>query len=107
MKKIICLSSTLIIAVFLLSGCASVAEKGAVKTPPENKTPAACQVDSDCVPKPECHPMECIPSKDAKNYEKPKMCTLMFSYQAAYSAEDCACVEGACVNKNIGRKAEY
>ena len=68
---------------------------------------SACTADSDCIPLPsECHPMECINKKYESSYVKPEVCTMIFMAEAAYSPEDCACVAGRCVNRNIGRALE-
>ena len=78
--------------------------------PDEEKTPAAddskkeCESDSDCIPLPsECHPTECINKKYEGEYTKPSACTEIFMLEAAYTPEDCLCVKGKCMNKNLGR----
>lgn len=127
MKKIAAFSTFLVFAVLIFFGCnITVQNNGTDKSPADNSpytetpqvgdtvteesaatTPPAdiCLVDGDCVPEPECHPHECMLKGEADKLEKPQVCTMMYDYQAAYSAEDCACTEGACVNKNLGRKA--
>jgi hypothetical protein len=66
-----------------------------------------CEEDSDCIPLPsDCHPMLCINKAHESNYERPEICTEIFMYEAAYDPEDCGCIEGRCVNKNIGRTSE-
>jgi hypothetical protein len=75
----------------------------------EEVCPAAeqvCLADSDCLPKPECHPMECINKNSESKYVKPQMCTMEYRWNAAYNPEDCACVNGVCINKNINRTGE-
>lgn len=64
---------------------------------------AACQTDADCVPLPVCHPHDCINKIFIDKYPAPQVCTELFDYQAAYSAEDCGCVSNVCTNKNLGR----
>ncbi len=64
---------------------------------------AACQTDADCVPLPVCHPRNCINKIFQDKYLQPQVCTELFDYQAAYSAEDCGCVANVCTNKNLGR----
>ena len=59
-----------------------------------------CEKDLDCIPKPECHPMECINSKYKNSFKMPEMCTMIFMNNAAYSQKDCACVNKKCINKN-------
>ena len=66
----------------------------------------ACSSSADCIPLPsECHPMECINSGHAMLFESPEACTLEFRYEAAYSPDDCGCVDGICTNLNLGRDA--
>jgi hypothetical protein len=75
----------------------------------EEACPAAeqvCAVDSDCIPKPGCHPTECINKNFEGNYAKPDICTMEYRWNAAYSQEDCACSDGICINKNINRTGE-
>jgi len=71
---------------------------------PSQKQLYSCKADSDCVPKPECHPLECINQKYVGLFKKPEICTEIFMYQAAYKKEDCACKTGGCINKNLQRK---
>jgi hypothetical protein len=78
----------MIIFAMLVSGCA------------ETPNHASCLTDADCVPMPGCHPQECINSAFVRDYEQPEVCTMMFDHTAAYSAEDCICVQGECQNKN-------
>ncbi len=65
-----------------------------------------CTSDLLCVPKPGCHPMECINSDFIDQFEQPDFCTEEFRFDAAYNADDCLCTDGMCVNKNLGRTAE-
>ncbi|OIO40758.1 hypothetical protein CO154_02305 [Candidatus Pacearchaeota archaeon CG_4_9_14_3_um_filter_31_7] len=77
--------------------CATPSGRTFTEIPEEQK----CEADADCIPLPsECHPLSCINKKFESNYKKPEACTMMFSENAAYKPEDCACEEGACVNKN-------
>ncbi|MFC1740942.1 hypothetical protein ACFL3V_00195 [Nanoarchaeota archaeon] len=65
-----------------------------------------CRTDTDCIPLPsDCHPTECINKRFEGDYQKPEVCTMVFMEEAAYSAEDCACESGQCVNKNLGKGA--
>jgi hypothetical protein len=67
----------------------------------------SCILGSDCIPLPsECHPVICINKKYESNYKKPEMCTMEFRFDAAYNPEDCACVDGFCINKNKGRTSD-
>ncbi len=59
-----------------------------------------CLSDSDCVPLPVCHPLRCINKDSAKNYDAPEICTMVFVENAAYSPDDCLCVDNHCINKN-------
>jgi len=74
------------------------------ETPSEDDSKNECTSDSDCIPLPsECHPTECINKKYEGEYTKPAVCTAIFMLEAAYNPEDCLCVKGKCMNKNIGR----
>jgi len=64
----------------------------------------SCTRDSDCIPKPGCHPHECINSKYNVKFKMPEACTLMFDCSAAYKQSDCACINQRCVNKNLGNR---
>ena len=64
----------------------------------------SCNADSDCVPKPGCHASECINKEYTNRFRSPDACTAMFSCSAAYTPEDCACIENKCVNENLGNK---
>ncbi|MBU0535876.1 MAG: hypothetical protein KKE20_02850 [Nanoarchaeota archaeon] len=60
-----------------------------------------CITDQDCIPKPsDCHATECINKVHEDLFNRPQMCTEMFSCSAAYTPEDCLCQDGECVNKN-------
>ncbi|HHQ45358.1 MAG TPA: hypothetical protein ENN13_04395 [Candidatus Altiarchaeales archaeon] len=62
----------------------------------------ACETDADCIPLPsDCHPHVCINLIYRENYESPEVCTMMYDNQAAYTPEDCACVDGQCANKKL------
>jgi hypothetical protein len=63
-----------------------------------------CNSDVDCVPKPDCHPKECINRNCAGYFVQPDVCTELFDCSAAYNAQACACVDHRCTNKNIGGK---
>jgi hypothetical protein len=47
--------------------------------------------------------MTCINKEFQDNYEKPEVCTTIYSLSAAYNPEDCICVEHKCINKNKER----
>lgn len=64
---------------------------------------SACTTDADCVPVPSCHPQRCINAEFTDNYKQPEFCTEQFDFSAAYSAEDCGCQQGSCVNLNADR----
>jgi hypothetical protein len=90
-----------LLLVISLAGCGQKETPGSAAggtTPPKDL--ASCKADTDCVPMPACHPMECINQKYASLYKKPDVCTLIFIQEAAYSAKDCVCAEGKCENKN-------
>jgi hypothetical protein len=70
----------------------------------DNAELQSCTTDADCIPHPAaCHPTECINRKFEGDFKKPEACTAIFMYEAAYSPEDCACLNNVCVNKNKGR----
>jgi hypothetical protein len=58
-----------------------------------------CQSDHDCIPRPGCHPKECINFKYANEFVYPNYCTSMYMCGAAYKGEDCICKNNSCVNK--------
>lgn len=60
-----------------------------------------CAVNSDCAPKPDCHPRECINRMYAGDYRKPDVCTQVIYDWAAYREDDCSCVNDRCVNDNL------
>ena len=102
--KALLLATLLIIILFIIAGCSEVIEE------PEEQifdSESFCYNDNDCVPKPGCHPRECINSKFVGDYEQPEFCTMIYDYQAAYSEEDCLCTNNECVNINIGRGIEH
>jgi len=78
--------------------------KGNDSTTPTPQEQQTCESDSDCVPIPSCHPRACIHKNYQDRYKKPDMCTELFDCSAAYSAEDCLCVDGTCRNQNLGNK---
>jgi hypothetical protein len=87
----------------MISGCTPQNNETQNSTPTTNPTQSisACSTDADCIPLPsDCHATKCINKKFEANYQKPEVCTMMFAVEAAYSAEDCACVESKCVNVN-------
>jgi hypothetical protein len=63
----------------------------------------ACNSDANCIPQPICHPTSCINRAFDAEYSKTLACTAIFMIEAAYSPEDCVCIENKCVNKNLGR----
>jgi len=61
-----------------------------------------CMVDLECVPLPsQCHPNSCINQEYQDSFIRPNICTEIFSYNAAYSQEDCLCENNVCTNKNL------
>lgn len=76
-------------------------KKEDLSTTPSESELKACSSDTDCVPKPGCHPKECINSMYESEYESPQVCTKIFMPDAAYNAKDCLCVNSVCVNKNL------
>lgn len=84
--------SLLLLISFLASGC--------TKDIPLPGDIYICSADSDCIPKPGCHPMECINLKYESMFKQPEMCTEIFMFSAAYTKEDCACENNLCINKN-------
>lgn len=94
----------LLIGIIFLSGCA--------EEEPENKVTEVtlemmkCTEDADCTPLPfECHAHSCINKKYESLFDKPEVCTTIFDCSSAYSAEDCYCSYGTCLNKNLGNKS--
>ncbi len=59
-----------------------------------------CVVNADCMPKPECHPLECINKQFASQYTKPATCSAGLFARAAESISDCSCNNGLCKNDN-------
>ncbi len=86
----------LVVGIFLLMGCTSDTDNSRYEA-----QLYSCETDTDCVPKPECHPRECINQAYSSDFESPELCTAMFDCNAAYTPENCACVDQQCVNKNI------
>jgi hypothetical protein len=66
-----------------------------------SETKDICTLDDECVPVPMCHPRQCITSYFAENFEQMDECTEVFFDDAAYTAEDCVCMQNKCINKNI------
>ncbi|MCD4704499.1 hypothetical protein K8R66_00300 [bacterium] len=60
-----------------------------------------CDAHDDCIPKPSCHPRECINKKYQNNYAQPEICTMMHDNCAAYHQDDCLCQQGICFNENL------
>ena len=60
-----------------------------------------CQTNNDCVPKPGCHPYECINFQYQGWFEQPQHCSEIADLCAAYKKEDCLCSHHKCLNKNI------
>jgi hypothetical protein len=88
----------LLLALVFILGCSQLGIS------PSQKELYSCKADSDCVPKPGCHPLECINQRYQGLFKKPGVCTEIFMLQAAYSKEDCACIGGSCINKNLQQK---
>ncbi|NTV23587.1 MAG: hypothetical protein HGA85_04395 [Nanoarchaeota archaeon] len=85
----------LLATLVLLASCAS-------KIPTDQAPPgeyATCSSDSDCIPQPGCHPVNCINSRFADRFKAPDACTMEYRCNAAYSAEDCMCQAGKCINR--------
>lgn len=70
------------------------------------KAEDTCNVNEDCIPKPECHPMSCINKKYESNYVKPQICTMEYRQEAAYNPEDCVCANNKCINKNLNQTGQ-
>lgn len=85
--------AVLIIIPLLVSGCITV---------PESET--YCETNDDCIPKPGCHPYECINKAYEDSYEHPEICTMVFDCSAAYKTEDCNCINQECINMNLNNK---
>lgn len=77
---------------------------GCVKSPIKEEDIYKCVADSDCIPKPDCHPRECINQNFKNLYKSPDLCTAIFDCNAAYKQKDCICSNNKCVNKNLGNK---
>lgn len=61
-----------------------------------------CETDDDCVPHPSCHPLRCINIDHYDRFFNPDLvCTMEVRPNAAYSSEDCLCVNNVCTNKNF------
>ena len=63
-----------------------------------------CSIDGDCIPLPyDCHAHSCITIEHESLFTpiEPLACTTIFISTAAYSSEDCVCLDGFCVNKNL------
>ncbi|MDP2749772.1 MAG: hypothetical protein Q8O89_02990 [Nanoarchaeota archaeon] len=58
-----------------------------------------CDTNMDCVPKPECHPKDCINKNAAIKYTKPSDCGTATYVWAAYNSNNCACVNKLCRNE--------
>jgi hypothetical protein len=84
----------------LVLGCAGKPTSPA----PSQEELYSCNADGDCIPKPGCHPSECINKAYENSFEQPEACTAMFSCSAAYSPEDCSCTNNTCINKNLENK---
>jgi hypothetical protein len=97
------LIAILFVFVVLLSGCTEAEEEPKVtEVTPEMMD---CVEDSDCIPLPfECHAHSCINKKYENEWAKPEVCTEIFDCSSAYSAEDCECSYGFCLNKNVLNK---
>ena len=84
------------IAMLFLVACANIPHVDPVEY-------IECQTDTDCVPALECHPKTCIPEDSTTGKFGPEICTQQFECEAAYTTEDCGCVNNKCINKNVGR----
>lgn len=81
----------------MISDCAPTETQTSI--PAENLT--ACQTNDECIPLPsECHPLKCINKEFEDQFAKPEVCTELFSLNAAYTSEDCQCLNNVCTNKN-------
>lgn len=58
-----------------------------------------CDATADCVPKPICHPLDCINKKFEGNYTMPASCPLPYYVDRAYKVDDCECINNKCTNK--------
>lgn len=87
----------LIIMFVLASGCLNATDQN-------NKDAYSCETNNDCIPRPGCHPHECINKGYENLYEHQDFCTELFDCSAAYKQEDCLCIENKCVNKNLDNK---
>ena len=102
MRKII----FLLIGLLIISGCSSkfgntIDEVENLNNEIEEAMIVFCDSDSDCIPKPGCHPRECINRDYEDKFESPEVCTMLFDCSAAYEESDCLCIDNKCVNKNL------
>ncbi|MBN1645456.1 hypothetical protein JW868_00275 [Candidatus Woesearchaeota archaeon] len=81
-----------VFASVLLTGC---------KVTEINADASYCEKDSDCVPEPVCHPQNCVNKESIKQPNPALACTLQYEALAAYSAEDCMCLDNKCTNKKV------
>lgn len=100
MKPILFIFGIAIIVFILTFGCISAPPPASHGTQPPDYI-AYCTSDSDCIPQPGCHPHYCINKNYEFVYTKPQMCTTLYDCQAAYSPENCACQNHACINNKL------
>ena len=55
-----------------------------------------CKKSADCRPTPQCHPISCINKAYAVKFEPELICTEIFMCEAAYTVDDCACIDNVC-----------
>ena len=60
-----------------------------------------CSTDAECVPVPGCHAKKCMNSVFSYMHRKDVICDTLKEKGSAYTAEDCGCSQGKCVNKNM------
>ena len=85
--------AVLIVMGFLMTSCSS-------KEKISSQGELFCTTDSDCIPKPVCHPLTCINKNFADQYDSPDICTMVYVENAAHSPDDCLCINNRCINKN-------
>ncbi|MDP2750917.1 MAG: hypothetical protein Q8O89_08865 [Nanoarchaeota archaeon] len=119
MRKQILLFTGLVCLVLFVAGCQTAQQQAStvaddktaadadtggadsVKRVFEKAGEAYCDTNTDCIPKPDCHPMECLNKKYADRYTKPEICTQVILSTAAYTPQDCSCMNHNCINDNL------